>query len=116
MRHSLPIPQLLGLNNITITLNPRYRAIVSSSWTEFLLVVKDVRPRDSGTYECQVSGPNHASLSRIISLTVIGLMSSSSPLASAILLLKLFHPLPPLIPLGLQFLQPPLHPSPAQSL
>ena len=72
VRHSVPLPQLVGLNNVTVSLNPRYRAIVSSSWTEFVLVVKDVRPRDSGTYECQVSGPQHSSLSRRISLHVIG--------------------------------------------
>ena len=39
---------------MTNTLNPRYRSIVSGAWTEFVLMVKDVRPRDSGTYECQV--------------------------------------------------------------
>lgn len=75
VRHSLPIPQLLGVNNITNTLNPRYRAIVSGSWTEFVLMVKDVRPRDSGTYECQVSGPKHFSLHRILRLTVIESMT-----------------------------------------
>ena len=42
------------MNNMTNTLNPRYRSIVSGAWTEFVLMVKDVRPRDSGTYECQV--------------------------------------------------------------
>ena len=46
---------LFQVNNITNTLNPRYRSIVSGAWTEFVLMVKDVRPRDSGTYECQVS-------------------------------------------------------------
>ena len=45
---------LFQVNNITNTLNPRYRSIVSGAWTEFVLMVKDVRPRDSGTYECQV--------------------------------------------------------------
>ena len=73
VRHSVPLPQLVGLNNVTVSLNPCYRAIVSSSWTEFVLVVKDVRPRDSGTYECQVLGPKHSSLSRRISLHVIGM-------------------------------------------
>ena len=72
LRHSLPIPQLLGLNNITNTLNPRYKAVVSGGWSEFVLVIKDVRPRDSGTYECQISGPKHSSLKKLISLTVIG--------------------------------------------
>jgi len=71
LRHSLPIPQLLGLNNITNTLNPRYKAVVSGGWSEFVLVIKDVRPRDSGTYECQISGPKHSSLKKLISLTVI---------------------------------------------
>ena len=28
--------------------------------------------RDSGDYECQVSGPNHTSISKLVSLTVIG--------------------------------------------
>ena len=73
VRHSVPLPQLVGLNNVTVSLNPRYRAIVSSSWTEFVLVVKDVRPRDSGTYECQVLGPKNSSLSCRISLHVIGM-------------------------------------------
>jgi len=75
VRHSLPIPQLLGVNNITNTLNPRYRAIVSGAWTEFVLMIKDVRPRDSGNYECQVSGPKHFSLHRILRLTVIESMT-----------------------------------------
>jgi len=75
LKHSLPIPQLLALNNLTNTLNPRYKAMVSGAWTEFVLVIKDVRPRDSGTYECQVSGPRHSSINRIISLTVIESMT-----------------------------------------
>ena len=28
--------------------------------------------RDSGDYECQVSGPKHTSISKLVSLTVIG--------------------------------------------
>lgn len=71
LRHSIPIPQLMALNNITNTLNPRYKAIVSGGWSEFVLVIKDVRPRDSGIYECQISGPKHSSLNKIITLTVI---------------------------------------------
>ena len=31
-----------------------------------------VMVRDSGDYECQVSGPNHTSISKLVSLTVIG--------------------------------------------
>jgi len=75
LRHSLPIPQLMALNNITNTLNPRYKAVVSGGWSEFVLVIKDVRPRDSGVYECQISGPKHSSLNKIITLTVIESMT-----------------------------------------
>ena len=62
----------MGLNNITNTLNPRYKAVVSGGWSEFVFVIKDVQPRDSGVYECQISGPKHSSLNKIITLTVIG--------------------------------------------
>jgi len=75
LRHSLPIPQLMALNNMTNTLNPRYKAVVSGGWSEFVLVIKDVRPRDSGIYECQISGPKHSSLNKIITLTVIESMT-----------------------------------------
>ena len=72
LRHSSPIPQLLAVNNITNTLDPRYKALVSGGWSEFTLVIRDVRPRDTSQYECQVSGPRHSSLHRLINLTVIG--------------------------------------------
>ena len=72
LRHSTPIPQLLAVNNITNTPDPRYKALVSGGWSEFLLVIKDARPRDTSQYECQVSGPRHSSLHKFITLTVIG--------------------------------------------
>ena len=72
LRHSTPIPQLLAVNNITNTLDPRYKALVSGGWSEFTLVIRDARPRDTSQYECQVSGPRHSSLHRLITLTVIG--------------------------------------------
>ena len=55
LRHSQPIPQLLALNNLTNTPNPRYRGLVSSGWTEFVLRIRAVRPRDSGLFECQAT-------------------------------------------------------------
>ena len=77
LRHSHPIPQLLALNNITNTRNPRYKAVVSGGWSEFVLLIKDVKPRDSGVYECQISGPKHSSLNRIITLTVLSKIDAS---------------------------------------
>ena len=78
LRHSSVIPDLLAVNNITNTLNPRYRSVVSGGWSEFLLIITDVRPRDAGVYECQVSGPRHSSLNKMITLTVIGNTGLSS--------------------------------------
>ena len=74
LRHHLssPIPQLLAVNNITTTLNPRYRAVVNGAWTEFVMLIKDVKDKDSGQFECQVSGPKHSSLNKKIQLQVIG--------------------------------------------
>ena len=74
LRHHLssPIPQLLAVNNITTTLNPRYRAVVNGAWTEFVMLIKDVKDKDSGQFECQVSGPKHSSLNKKIRLQVIG--------------------------------------------
>ena len=48
-----PIPQLMSLNNVTNTLNTRFRALVTD-WREFVLMVRDVRRGDAGQYECQV--------------------------------------------------------------
>ena len=48
-----PIPQLMSLNNVTNTLNTRFRALVTD-WREFVLMVRDVRTEDAGLYECQV--------------------------------------------------------------
>jgi len=73
LRNTTPIPQLLAVNNITNTLDPRYKALVSrvNSQTEFVLVISDVKPKDSGEYQCQVSGPKHSSMYRDIVLRVI---------------------------------------------
>jgi Immunoglobulin I-set domain len=48
-----PIPQLMSLNNMTNTLNSRFRALVTD-WREFVLMVRDVKSEDAGQYECQV--------------------------------------------------------------
>ena len=52
-----PIPQLMSLNNMTNTLNTRFRALVTD-WREFVLMVRDVRSEDAGQYECQVRTKN----------------------------------------------------------
>ena len=52
-----PIPQLMSLNNMTNTLNTRFRALVTD-WREFVLMVRDVRSEDAGQYECQVGTKN----------------------------------------------------------
>jgi hypothetical protein len=44
----------MSLNNMTNTLNTRFRALVTD-WREFVLMVRDVRREDAGQYECQVS-------------------------------------------------------------
>ena len=81
LRHhtSSSIPQLLAVNNITTTLNARYRAVVSGAWTEFVMVIKDVKDKDSGQFECQVSGPKHSSLNKKIHLQVIGMQTDIWP-------------------------------------
>ena len=37
------------------------------------MVIKDVKDKDSGQFECQVSGPKHSSLNKKIHLQVIGM-------------------------------------------
>ncbi len=49
----------------------RYKVLVTDG-QEFVLMVKDVRVEDGGVYQCQVSGPQHTSLTRRVVLTVIG--------------------------------------------
>ena len=72
LRHTSPIPQLMALNNMSNSLDSRVKAMVGEDWSEFVLMVRDVNTKDSGEYECQVSGPNHTSLSKIVTLHVIG--------------------------------------------
>ena len=45
---------------------------VQVSGQEQLKKINQVMVRDSGDYECQVSGPEHTSISKLVSLTVIG--------------------------------------------
>ena len=49
----------------------RVKALVGENWSEFVLMIKDVMLKDSGDYECQVSGPNHTSISKMLKLNVI---------------------------------------------
>ena len=46
------------------------KALVGENWSEFVLMIKDVMLKDSGDYECQVSGPNHTSISKMLKLNV----------------------------------------------
>ena len=49
----------------------RYKVLVTEG-EEFILMVRDVRLEDGGLYQCQVSGPQHTSLTRTVALIVIG--------------------------------------------
>jgi len=71
LRHTNPIPQLMALNNLSNSLDTRVKAMVGEDWSEFVLLIRDVSPSDSGQYECQVSGPNHTTSSKMIHLNVI---------------------------------------------
>jgi len=76
LRHTSPIPQLMALNNMSNSLDSRVKAMVGEDWSEFVLMVRDVSTRDSGQYECQVSGPNHTSISKLVTLNVIATTTS----------------------------------------
>ena len=72
LKHTERIPILFALNNQSNSLDDRVKAIVGEDWSEFVLMIKDVQSKDSGDYECQVSGPNHTSISRTMKLNVVG--------------------------------------------
>ena len=55
----------------------RVKALVGENWSEFVLMIKDVMLKDSGDYECQVSGPNHTSISKMLKLNVISKLISA---------------------------------------
>jgi len=76
LRHTSPIPQLMALNNLSNSLDDRVKAMAAEEWSEFVLMIRDVGVRDSGEYECQVSGPNHTSISKLVTLTVIDPVTS----------------------------------------
>ena len=72
LKHTDRIPNLLALNNVSNSLDTRLKAIVGEDWSEFVLMIKNVKDKDSGDYECQISGPNHTSISRVLRLNVAG--------------------------------------------
>jgi len=76
LRHSSPIPQLMAVNNLSNSLDDRVKAMAAEEWSEFVLMIREVMVRDSGDYECQVSGPKHTSISKLVSLTVIAPVTS----------------------------------------
>ena len=59
------------MNNLSNSLDNRLKALVGEDWSEFVLMINQVTLKDSGEYECQVSGPNHTSISRRLQLNVI---------------------------------------------
>ena len=54
------------------SLDSRVKAIVGEDWSEFVLMIRNVKVKDAGDYECQISGPNHTSRSRVLHLNVVG--------------------------------------------
>ena len=72
LKHTERIPNLLALNNISNSLDRRVKAIVGEDWSEFVLMIKNAKVEDSGDYECQISGPDHTSISRVLHLNVVG--------------------------------------------
>ena len=72
LRHTSPIPQLMALNNLSNSLDTRIKAMVGEDWSEFVLMIRSVKVSDTGQYECQVSGRNHTTSSKLINLNVIG--------------------------------------------
>ena len=57
------------------SLDTRVKAIVGEDWSEFVLMIKNTKVEDSGDYECQISGPNHTSISRVLNLNVVSKLS-----------------------------------------
>ena len=53
------------------SLDSRVKAIVGEDWSEFVLMIRNVKVKDAGDYECQISGPNHTSISRVLNLNVV---------------------------------------------
>ena len=52
--------------------------MVGEDWSEFVLMIRSVKVSDTGQYECQVSGRNHTTSSKLINLNVIGGSHSQS--------------------------------------
>ena len=71
LKHTERIPNLLALNNISNSLDRRLNAIVGEDWSEFVLMIENVKVKDIGDYECQISGTNHTSISRVLNLNVV---------------------------------------------
>ena len=82
----------MALNNMSNSLDTRFKAMVGEEWSEFVLMIRDDSTKDSGQYECQVSGPNHTSISKMVELNVIGRETHSPNVSDQFLN---FQPPPP---------------------
>ena len=72
----------MALNNLSTSLDTRIKAMVGEDWSEFVLMIRGVKVSDTGQYECQVSGRNHTTSSKLINLNVIGMFGFGDCLTS----------------------------------
>ena len=72
LRHLYPIPQLLALNNLTNSPDPRVTAFHTPGSEKYVLRIQHARLNDSGPYECQVAGNGRISIFKLIYLDVVG--------------------------------------------
>ena len=70
LRHSYPIPQVLGLNNFTNVKDPRFSALHTPGAEEYVLRIRHTKMSDAGFYECQVAGA--ITIYKIIKLDIVG--------------------------------------------
>ena len=85
----------MALNNLSNSLDTRIKAMVGEDWSEFVLMIRSVKVSDTGQYECQVSGRNHTTSSKLINLNVIGQSQSrllSLPLSDCLELYRIEAP------------------------
>ena len=72
LRVLYPIPQVLALNNITNSPDPRITAFHTPGSELYTLRIRNTRVNDAGFYECQVAGRGYRTLQRLIYVEVVG--------------------------------------------